>query len=495
MKALEKILILVAAACFLGTVGLAVFVVGTAAAKALIRSPAAEIAAVSDTAAEAAASVPAAQPAAEAVSAPVAVAAVSAEAGEKVFRKCKACHTSDEGGRNATGPNLWGVVNRAVASVEGFAYSDAMQAHAEEAWTPEKLDEYLENPRKAIPDNKMSFAGLKKVGDRQNVIAYLAAQSSTPQTPAELGFALADAAAAVEESEAESEEVVIDEVPYPEGVTYRNPSERSAEEQAEIDSRVAALRAEVEAGIDYERARYHPLHFPPNAAQASNEECLVCHQEILDHTPRATSPAGLGADQTLAWYQTLDTYEGDQQSFHYRHLESDFAKQVMNLECSFCHKGNDPREESPDMVRTRAAFSAPETPEFTLRKMVNPSETCLRCHGDFPYEVMDLEGPWHEIREDMEWPEAPNGCMSCHAETFRTNRHAVSYLNAETIEKLAREGSSDTCYGCHGGRQWYRTAYPFPRHPWPGMDPDEVPEWAVDRPTASDPEYALPASD
>lgn len=491
MKALEKILILVAAACFLGTAGLAVLVVGTATVKALTRSPA--VAAVASE--EAAAPAPAEQPA-PAAAAP-AVALVSADAGEKIFRKCKACHTIDEGGRNTTGPNLWGAVNRAVATVDGFAYSDALLAHAEEAWTPEKLDEYLADPRKAIPDNKMSFAGLKKLQDRQNVIAYMAAQSSTPQTPAELGFAVADAAAVPEQSAAaaEDEAVVIDEVPYPEGVTYRNPPQRSAEEQAEIDKRVAALQAEVDAGIDYERARFHPLHFPPNAAEASNAECLVCHKEVLDHTPRASSPAGLGADQTLAWYQTLDTYEGDQQSFHYRHLESDFAKQVMNLECSFCHKGNDPREESPDMVPTRAALSAPKTPEFTLRKMVNPSETCLLCHGDFPYEVMDLEGPWHEVREDMEWPEAPNGCMSCHAETFRTNRHAVSYLNAETIEKLAREGSSDTCYGCHGGRQWYRTAYPFPRHPWPGMDPDEVPDWAVDRPTASDPEYALPASD
>ncbi|MDQ2088930.1 hypothetical protein [Marimonas arenosa] len=294
---------------------------------------------------------------------------------------------------------------------------------------------------------------------------------------------------------AEGDAVEIEPVPYPEGVTYANPTERTDEEQVEIDKRVMALSS-LAATLDYERARYHPLHFPPAAADASNEECLVCHQEILTRKPRQSAPAGVPITATLAWYQTLDTYAGDQESFHYRHLESEFAKEVMNLECNFCHKGNDPREESPDMVPTRAALSAGTSPEFTLRKMVNPSETCLRCHGAFPEpEIMGLDGPWHEVRADWEYPEAPNGCLSCHAETFRTVRHGVSYLNAENIERIARESSSDTCYGCHGGRSWYRISYPYPRHTWPELYDDEIPEWAVGRPTESDPEYALPASE
>jgi hypothetical protein len=288
--------------------------------------------------------------------------------------------------------------------------------------------------------------------------------------------------------------VVIDEVPYPEGVTYADPPEPGAEEQADIARKVADLTA-LAATLDYERARHHPLHFPGMIETASNEECLVCHQEVLDQRPLGKSPAGVDAGATLAWYQTLDTYAGDQETFHYRHLQSDFARSVMQLDCNFCHKGNDPREESPDMVPTRSAFTTGKRPEFTLRKMVNPTETCLRCHGAFPApEIMGLSGPWHEVRADMEWPEAPNGCMSCHAETFRTARHAVTYLKAGTIERLAREGSSDTCYGCHGGRSWYAISYPYPRHAWPDMDP-ETPEWAAGRPTGSDPEYALPASE
>ncbi|MDF1619082.1 c-type cytochrome [Pseudothioclava nitratireducens] len=90
--------------------------------------------------------------------------------GEKVFGKCKACHKVD--GSNATGPHLDGVIDRAVAGVDGFAYSDAMAAHGG-TWTLEALDAYLTNPKENIPGNKMSFAGLKKPEDRNDVIAYL----------------------------------------------------------------------------------------------------------------------------------------------------------------------------------------------------------------------------------------------------------------------------------------------------------------------------------
>jgi nitrate/TMAO reductase-like tetraheme cytochrome c subunit len=143
------------------------------------------------------------------------------------------------------------------------------------------------------------------------------------------------------------------------------------------------------------------------------------------------------------------------------------------------------------MMPGRAAFSAEASPEFTLRKMVNPSETCLLCHGAYPAANMGLEGSWHDLRVDMETAEAPNGCLSCHAETFRTNRHQVNYLNAATIEDIARNGTSDSCFGCHGGRQWYRISYPYARTPWPGMDTETVPDWAVDRPTASKPEHQI----
>lgn len=98
------------------------------------------------------------------------MAAADAAAGEKTFGKCKACHKID--GANATGPHLNGVVGRAVASVGDFAYSDGMKAHGGD-WTPEALNTFLTNPKGVVKGTKMSFAGLPKVEDRANVIAYL----------------------------------------------------------------------------------------------------------------------------------------------------------------------------------------------------------------------------------------------------------------------------------------------------------------------------------
>jgi len=238
---------------------------------------------------------------------------------------------------------------------------------------------------------------------------------------------------------------------------------------------------------DYLRAKWDPIHFKPLIDKATNEQCLACHKEILQHKPRKASPAGWKADSVLAWYQTLDTYSGPQMTFHARHLTSKFATQVMDLKCNFCHQGNDPREEAPGSHAENVNDTG-----YTLRKMVNPQKTCLRCHGKFPFEYMEgLEDDWSKIRGDFEDEETKNGCLAaCHGETYRTVRHQVTYLKPKAIEKLAKE-SSDVCYGCHGGRKWYRISYPYPRHPWPGMKDvvEETPAWAKNRPTESEARY------
>lgn len=92
--------------------------------------------------------------------------------GEKVFKKCKACHVVEEG-KNKTGPSLYGVVGRAAGSIEGYKYSKAM-AGSGLVWDAETLDAYLTNPKKYLKGTKMAFAGLKKEKDRADVIAYLA---------------------------------------------------------------------------------------------------------------------------------------------------------------------------------------------------------------------------------------------------------------------------------------------------------------------------------
>ncbi|MDF1729289.1 MAG: cytochrome c family protein [Sulfitobacter sp.] len=93
-----------------------------------------------------------------------------AGAGERVFRKCSACHKVD--GTDAVGPHLNGVVGRDIASVAGFGYSGAL-ADQGDVWSPENLNGFLEDPRGWAPGTTMGFAGLGKPEDRADVIAYL----------------------------------------------------------------------------------------------------------------------------------------------------------------------------------------------------------------------------------------------------------------------------------------------------------------------------------
>jgi cytochrome c len=103
----------------------------------------------------------------------------NADAGQAVFKKCTTCHTPNKGGKNGTGPNLWGIVGRNIGAEPGFNYSEAVKTKGG-TWTYDHLVAYLHDPKSYIPGNKMAFAGVKDNADLADLIAYLRTLNDNP---------------------------------------------------------------------------------------------------------------------------------------------------------------------------------------------------------------------------------------------------------------------------------------------------------------------------
>ncbi len=106
-------------------------------------------------------------------------ASTSAAEGEKVFKKCAACHSIAEGGKNKIGPALWGVLGRQAGSLPDYKYSKAMAAHGKK-WSFEEMNGFLIKPKDWIKGTKMSYAGLKSEKERAAVILYMNENSNNP---------------------------------------------------------------------------------------------------------------------------------------------------------------------------------------------------------------------------------------------------------------------------------------------------------------------------
>ena len=107
------------------------------------------------------------------------LAASSIENGEKIYKKCGACHNYEKDAKSKIGPNLWNIINRPIASSVGFAYSNAIIDFGG-TWTYEDLNHFIYKPKEYIKGTKMNFSGLKKAQDRADLILWLRQQSDNP---------------------------------------------------------------------------------------------------------------------------------------------------------------------------------------------------------------------------------------------------------------------------------------------------------------------------
>jgi cytochrome c len=109
------------------------------------------------------------------------LAAADATKGATEAKQCAACHDFTKGGPNKTGPALWDVVERPIASAAGFAYSEGAKSKSAEKWTYETLNAFLTKPKDVIQGTKMAFGGIKNDKKRADLIAYLASLSDAPK--------------------------------------------------------------------------------------------------------------------------------------------------------------------------------------------------------------------------------------------------------------------------------------------------------------------------
>ena len=206
--------------------------------------------------------------AAAAVPLPVLLAEASPEEGEAAARKCAACHTFEPGGPSGIGPPLWAVVGRDIASVEGFAYSDALLAKEGE-WIFEAMDAFIADPRGWAPGTKMAFAGIRDPAERADLLVHLRTLADEPVPLPEVAEA-----AAAEGAEAAQTAAVAEPVAEAEGLTEQAADagqQTAALDEGEPEG-AAAAGAGADDGIDTLLAQADL-----DAGAKDARKCGACH--------------------------------------------------------------------------------------------------------------------------------------------------------------------------------------------------------------------------
>ncbi len=204
---------------------------------------------------------------------PVLLASADPSNGQTVARQCSACHVFEEGGANRVGPHLWAVPGREVASIGGFAYSNALQEYGGE-WSYERLDCFLENPSECVPGTSMAYSGVKDPQDRADLIAYLASLGDTPPFPEPEDTA---------EAPAESDQAAAPEAGEPE--------QQQADAQEEADQTQTDMAAAEE----------------PAGADASGEESSAASEPASGEATEAAS----GDTQLAALFANASAADGE----------------------------------------------------------------------------------------------------------------------------------------------------------------------------------------
>lgn len=236
------------------------------------------------------------------------LAAADPTAGESSAKKCAACHTFASGEPNKVGPNLFDVVNRQIASHEGYEYSDAMRAFAEKAgtWTYENLNTFLHDPKGTVPSTKMAFAGLKADPERANVIAYLRTLSDSPAplptvASAESGATATDAAATAEAPAAEA--------PVAEAPAAEAPAAEAPAAEAPVAEAPAAEAPAAEAPAAEAPAAEAPATAAPAEQPAAGEEQVAQTEAPAAEAAPATAGDAAKGEAFAARCKACHTFE------------------------------------------------------------------------------------------------------------------------------------------------------------------------------------------